>query len=91
MCTMTIPNADSSAELFVAGRMGTRSSTVNYRRFDKWEDAVRYAVEVVDLAKFPGTVIEVDELRYDSNQISDLFSGLSSASGLRPDETTASR
>lgn len=67
---------EGSAELFVSRRLGSRASAVTYRRFETCSEAVRHAVEVVDLAKFPGTVIEVDELRLDSKQITDLYASM---------------
>lgn len=84
MLGMENPNVGDSAELFVAGRRGSRSPSMNYQRFDRWEDAVRHAVEAVDLSKHPGTVIEVGDLRYDSHQISDMYTTLASPKPLRP-------
>ena len=59
------------AELFPAG-MGKKSS-VTYRRFDTLGEAVRFAMEEMTPAQFPGAVIEADEVRYGPIEIRGLY------------------
>jgi Arc/MetJ-type ribon-helix-helix transcriptional regulator len=57
------------AELFAThGRAGLR-----YRRFSKAAEAIRYAVEKLPGEALHATSIEVDQQRYDSQQIRALY------------------
>ena len=51
------------AEMFIASSMGRKAAILKYQRFERFADALRHAVEIVGLAKFPGTVIEFGEQR----------------------------
>lgn len=70
------PNLESAAEIYVAKSMAARGAAVTYLRFATCDAAVRHAVEVIDLEKFPGTVIEVDDLRLGGAEIADLYKSL---------------
>lgn len=67
---------DQPAELFVATSIGAKAAIIKYRRFDPFPDALRHAVEVMGLAKFPGTVIEFADQRLNSRDIADRYAAL---------------
>ncbi len=66
-------NYEASAELFPA-RHGKRSGgAMQYRRFDRAADAIRYAIETLSPAMLGGAFLEVNERRFSGAQIRDLY------------------
>jgi hypothetical protein len=63
----------AQAELFPAKARGMRRQAVSYMKFDSAADAVRYAIEVLEPALLMGAVLEVDEQRFDSIAIKNLY------------------
>jgi hypothetical protein len=63
---------DAPADLFVATSM-RRNGAVRYQRFDTAADALRFAVETLQPTILKGTVLEVDEQRYDAAQMRSLY------------------
>ena len=63
----------AAAELF-PGRKRTRTmEAVKYMRFAAAADAIRYAVEEIPANSFRRTFLEVNEERFDSNEIRRLY------------------
>ena len=66
----------ASAELF-PGRQKTRTiGAVTYKRFAAAGEAIRYAVEVLPASSFLGAFLEVNEERFDSNEIRRLYASV---------------
>lgn len=63
----------ASAELFPARGRGYRRQSVSFKRFDSAADAIRYAVEELEPALLAGTILEVEEQRFDGVQIRNLY------------------
>ena len=63
----------AAAELF-PGRHKTRMiGAVTYKRFAAAAEAIRYAVEEIPANSFRGAFLEVNEERFDSNEIRRLY------------------
>lgn len=60
------------AELFVATSV-RRNSPIEYRRFDRAADAIRYAIESLLPKLLPGAVLEVADQRFDAIAIRVLY------------------
>ncbi|MFN0219879.1 MAG: hypothetical protein ACKVP4_13815 [Hyphomicrobium sp.] len=60
------------ADLFVATSM-RRNGAVKYQRFDTAADALRFAIEALEPTLLRGTVLEVDEERYDAAAMRALY------------------
>lgn len=69
---MTDFSYEAPADLFVATSM-RRNGAVRYQRFDTAAEALRYAIERLDPQILKGTVLEVDEERYDAAQMRTLY------------------
>ena len=69
-----MPAVDYSApaDLYPA-RNRLRKSPLGYMRFDTAAEAVRYAIEELPPAQLGGTVIEVDEARFEADAIGQLY------------------
>jgi hypothetical protein len=63
----------SPAELFFSRRKLRTARGVTYLRFATAAEAIRYAVEELPAAAFPGTYLEVNEERFDSGAIRRLY------------------
>ena len=63
----------SPAELFFSRRKPRTARGVTYLRFATAAEAIRYAVEELPAAAFPGTYLEVNEERFDSGAIRRLY------------------
>lgn len=59
------------AELYPGPRL--RHGAVGYHRFDSLAEAVQFAVEELNPLSLSGAFIEVDEVRYDSDEIRKLY------------------
>jgi len=64
---------DAPGELFPGKQNVRMAGSVAYMRFATAADAIRYAVEVLPAKSFLGTVLEVDEKRFDSGAIRCLY------------------
>lgn len=69
-----MPPVDFSlpADFYPARSFGGKSS-LRYRRFDSFAEAIRHAVEVAPPSALTGTVIECDEQRYQGEAIHVLY------------------
>jgi hypothetical protein len=66
----------AAAELF-PGRHKTRTmGAVTYVRFAAAAEAIRYAVEEIPANSFRGVFLEVNEERFDSNEIRRLYASV---------------
>jgi len=63
----------SPAELFFSRRKPRTARAVTYLRFATTAEAIRYAVEELPAAAFPGTYLEANEERFDSGAIRSLY------------------
>ncbi|WP_174802271.1 hypothetical protein [Martelella limonii] len=55
------------------GRKAKGNRSPRYRRFDTAADAVRFAVEEMEGCQLRGSVLEIEESRYDDRQIRKLY------------------
>ncbi|WIY53370.1 hypothetical protein O9Z70_02200 [Devosia sp. YIM 151766] len=69
---MTRIDYSSPAELF-PGRNPKTSRQIGYKRFASAAEAVRYAVEDMPATLLRGSYLEVNERRFDSTQILNLY------------------
>ena len=60
------------AELFSRGGKGA-GGAMQYRRFATGAEAIRYAIEELPAALLAGSIIQVDEDRFDATQIRELY------------------
>jgi hypothetical protein len=61
------------AELFACRSRGSSPRPVTYRRFDSGAEAIRFAIEELPADVLFGTVLEVNEQRFDAAQIRKLY------------------
>jgi hypothetical protein len=61
------------AEVFACRSRGSRPQPVSYRRFGSGAEAIRYVVEDLASAVMYGTVLEVNEQRFDAAEIKTLY------------------
>jgi hypothetical protein len=64
---------DAPAELFSTGGKGAGRGPMQYRRFATGAQAIRYAIEELPPALLAGSIIQVDEDRFDARQICELY------------------
>ena len=63
----------TEAELFLAKGKNWRRHPLGYKRFARAADAIRFAIEELPPELLIGTYLEVDEERYESNEIRRLY------------------
>jgi hypothetical protein len=64
---------EAVAELFPARSRKFNRQLARYRRFDRAADALRFAVEELPAPLFLGACLEVEEERFDSNEMRRLY------------------
>jgi hypothetical protein len=64
---------DTPAELFMAKRKGGARQPLGYRRFATAAEAIRYAVEEFPSMRTLGTLLQVGDERFDSEEIRRLY------------------
>jgi hypothetical protein len=64
---------EAVAELFPARSRKFNRQLARYRRFDRAADALRFAIEELPPQLFLGAYLEVEEERYDSNEMRRLY------------------
>jgi len=55
--------------------LGRKGRSVRYRRFDTAAEAIRFAVEELPPPMLVGAYLQVDDERFDSDQIRELYQG----------------
>ncbi len=63
----------SAAELFTTKGRAFRRRPLGYRRFARAADAIRFAIEDMPPQLLESTCLEVDEMRFDSQDIRRLY------------------
>ena len=63
----------AAAELFPSRQRTRAMGAVTYMRFAAAAEAIRYAVEEIPASSFRGAFLEVNEERFDSNEIRRLY------------------
>jgi hypothetical protein len=70
---MTEFDYSAAAELFPAPRRSSTRQSFGYKRFAQASQAIRFAIEDMSLECLVGSVLEVDEQRYGSDDIRRLY------------------
>ena len=73
MIEMIAFDFDAPAELFSSARQGGARGPMYYRRFANGALAIRYAIEELPPSLLRGSIIQVDEDRFDAQQIRELY------------------
>jgi hypothetical protein len=64
---------DAAAELFPSRKQKSRRGPIGYRRFGHAADAIRFAIEELAPESLLGACLEVDEERYNNQDIRRLY------------------
>jgi hypothetical protein len=67
---------DAEAELFSGRNRKSTRQLMGYRRFAHAADAIRFAIEDLQPEFFLGTYLEIDEERYDGQEIRRLYESM---------------
>jgi hypothetical protein len=70
---MTQFDYNAAAELFPTRRRMPRRQPLGYKRFDHAAHAIRFAIEVLPAELLSGAYLEVEEERFNSDQIRGLY------------------
>ncbi|MEO6395627.1 MAG: hypothetical protein ABIO40_06920 [Devosia sp.] len=70
---MSAVNYAAPADLYPSRAHQGRRSALRYRRFDTAAEAVRFAMEELPPEQLNGTLIEIDEDRFDAAGIGQLY------------------
>jgi hypothetical protein len=70
---MTGFDYNSEAELFPTRKPASRRQPIGYRRFAQAAQAIRFAIEELPPECFVGAYLEVDEQRYQGDEIRRLY------------------
>ena len=73
---MTCFDYSAAAELFPGRYKMRMTGAVTYKRFAAAAEAIRYAVEVLPVSSFLGAFLEVNEERFNSNEIRRLYESI---------------
>jgi hypothetical protein len=71
--SMTKLNYDGPAELFPSRRRKIGPGSIGYQRFGSAAEAIKFAVEVLPTELLLGTYLEVEEGRFDSEDIREFY------------------
>lgn len=61
------------AELYITQRKARGRAFMDFRRFDTAASAIRFSIEELPAARLVGSLLEVDEQRYQHTEIRDLY------------------
>jgi hypothetical protein len=64
---------DAPAEIFSSAGHGAVRGPMQYRRFASGAQAIRYAIEELPAALLRGSIIQVDDDRFDARRIRELY------------------
>jgi hypothetical protein len=64
---------DAPAEIFSSAGQGAARGPMRYRRFASGAQAIRYAIEELPAALLRGSIIQVDDDRFDARRIRELY------------------
>lgn len=66
-------NYDQPTDVYAGLSRGFRSKAMTYRRFATGAEAIRFVIEHQPAALLPGTVIEADDVRFNAEEIRELY------------------
>lgn len=73
ICTMHNLDYSAPAEMFACKSRGSSPRPVTYHRFASCAEAIRFAIEELPADVLFGTVLEIDDHRFDAKQIRRLY------------------
>jgi hypothetical protein len=66
-------NYDQPTDVYAGFARGFKSKAMTYRRFATGAEAIRFVIERQPAALLPGTVIEADDMRFNAEEIRELY------------------